>query len=204
MDTKTLYDKHTMKNIKAFQEKLIPNHDYPIYGIQVPILRKIAKEIDDIDFEIRYHEDVLLRGFVIAGKKIGVEEKLSLLNTQLPLLSTWDETDTLASSLKFGKKEIERAYSYFSALLDDERIYVRRIAVVWIMSNRTKVSTPLDAQLESIAKVKNDDYYIAMALAWALSSYYITDKELTKPYIEKSDEVVKKMTAQKIRDSRRC
>lgn len=204
MDTKTLYDKHTRKNIKAFQEKLIPNLDYPIYGIQVPILRKIAKEIDDIDFEIRYHEDVLLRGFVIAGKKIGVDEKLSLLNTQLPLLSTWDETDTLASSLKFGKKEIERAYSYFSALLDDERIYVRRIAVVWIMSNRTKVSTPLDTQLESIAKVKNDDYYIAMALAWALSSYYITDRELTKPYIEKSDEVVKKMTAQKIRDSRRC
>ena len=58
MDTKSLYDKYTMKNIKAFQEKLIPNLDYPIYGIQVPILRKIAKEIDDIDFEIRYHEDV--------------------------------------------------------------------------------------------------------------------------------------------------
>ena len=204
MDTKTLYDKYTMKNIKAFQEKLIPSLDYPIYGIQVPILRKIAKEIDDIDFEIRYHEDVLLRGFVIAGKKIGVEEKLSLLNTQLPLLSTWDETDTFASSLKFRKKEIDKAYEYFYSLLSDERTFVRRIAVVWIMGNRKKVSAPLKEQLDGISKVRNDDYYIAMAVAWALSSYYITDRELTKPYIDKADDVIRKMTMQKIRDSRRC
>ena len=204
MNTKELYDRHCVKNIKAFSQKLIPNLDYPLYGIQVPILREIAKTIEDIDFKIVYHEDVLLRGFIIAKKKIPIEEKLQLLDTQLDLLSTWDETDTLASSLKFGKKEIDKAYEYFCALLSDERIYVRRIAVVWIMSNRNKLSVPLKEQLDGIIKVKNDDYYIAMAIAWALSSYYITDKKLTESYIEKADEVITKMTIQKIRDSRRC
>ena len=43
-----------------------------------------------------------------------------------------------------------------------------------------------------------------MAIAWALSSYYITDRKLTEPYIEKADKVITKMTIQKIRDSRRC
>lgn len=204
MDTKNLYDKYCVKNIKAFSEKLIPNLDYPVYGIQVPLLREMAEEIEDLDFEIRYHEDVLLRGFIIAKKKTPVEEKLALITTHLPLLSTWDETDTFASSLKFRKKEIDKAYEYFYSLLSDERTFVRRIAVVWIMGNRKKVSAPLKEQLDGISKVRNDDYYIAMAVAWALSSYYITDRELTKPYIDKADDVIRKMTMQKIRDSRRC
>lgn len=204
MDTKNLYDKYCVKNIKAFSQKLIPNLDYPVYGIQVPLLREMAEEIEDLDFEIRYHEDVLLRGFIIAKRKTPVEEKLALITTHLPLLSTWDETDTFASSLKFRKKEIDKAYEYFYSLLSDERIFVRRIAVVWIMGNRKKVSAPLKEQLDGISKVRNDDYYIAMAVAWALSSYYITDRELTKPYIDKADDVIKKMTMQKIRDSRRC
>ena len=204
MDTKNLYDNYCVKNIKAFSQKLIPNLDYPVYGIQVPLLREMAEEIEDLDFEIRYHEDVLLRGFIIAKRKTPVEEKLALITTHLPLLSTWDETDTFASSLKFRKKEIDKAYEYFYSLLSDERIFVRRIAVVWIMGNRKKVSAPLKEQLDGISKVRNDDYYIAMAVAWALSSYYITDRELTKPYIDKADDVIKKMTMQKIRDSRRC
>lgn len=204
MDTKKLYDKYCVKNIKAFSQKLIPNLDYPVYGIQVPLLREMAEEIEDLDFEIRYHEDVLLRGFIIAKRKTPVEEKLALITTHLPLLSTWDETDTFASSLKFRKKEIDKAYEYFYSLLSDERIFVRRIAVVWIMGNRKKVSAPLKEQLDGISKVRNDDYYIAMAVAWALSSYYITDRELTKPYIDKADDVIRKMTMQKIRDSRRC
>ena len=204
MDTKNLYDKYCVKNIKAFSEKLIPNLDYPVYGIQVPLLREMAEEIEDLDFEIRYHEDVLLRGFIIAKRKTPVEEKLALITTHLPLLSTWDETDTFASSLKFRKKEIDKAYEYFYSLLSDERTFVRRIAVVWIMGNRKKVSAPLKEQLDGISKVRNDDYYIAMAVAWALSSYYITDRELTKPYIDKADDVIRKMTMQKIRDSRRC
>lgn len=204
MDTKKLYDKYCVKNIKAFSQKLIPNLDYPVYGIQVPLIREMAEEIEDLDFKIRYHEDVLLRGFIIAKRKTPVEEKLALITTHLPLLSTWDETDTFASSLKFRKKEIDKAYEYFYSLLSDERIFVRRIAVVWIMGNRKKVSAPLKEQLDGISKVRNDDYYIAMAVAWALSSYYITDRELTKPYIDKADDVIKKMTMQKIRDSRRC
>ena len=201
--TKKLYDKYCVKNIKAFSQKLIPNLDYPVYGIQVPLIREMAEEIEDLDFKIRYHEDVLLRGFIIAKRKTPVEEKLALITTHLPLLSTWDETDTFASSLKFRKKEIDKAYEYFYSLLSDERTFVRRIAVVWIMGNRKKVSAPLKEQLDGISKVRNDDYYIAMAVAWALSSYYITDRELTKPYIDKADDVIKKMTMLKIRDSRR-
>ena len=143
MDTENLYKPYIDTAYRDFSMKLTKNIDRPYIGVRLPILRKLAKEIGDIDFPVVYHEDVLLRGFIIAKKKIPIEEKLHLLDTQLDLLSTWDETDTLASSLKFGKKEIDKAYEYFCALLSDERIYVRRIAVVWIMSNRNKLSVPL-------------------------------------------------------------
>ncbi len=204
MDTEHLYMQAGGKNIKEFSAKLIPNCDYPIYGVRIPELRKIAKTLDDTDFEIKYHEDVLLRGFIIASRKIGVREKLELLSGHLDYLATWDETDTLASSLKFGKKEIDIAYEYFAGLLEDSRLYARRLAVVWIMSNRAKVSADLEEQLDLLVKVRTDDgYYIEMALAWALSFYYISDRKICTPYMEMVSENVKKMAMQKIRDSRR-
>ena len=64
MDTKNLYDKYCVKNIKAFSQKLIPNLDYPVYGIQVPLLREMAEEIEDLDlFDIREIFDSKCREF---------------------------------------------------------------------------------------------------------------------------------------------
>lgn len=203
MKTEMLYRGRGSEKQRAFHAKLVPNLDLPIYGLKIPELREIAKGLDNPDLEIKYHEDVLLRGFIICRMKCPIEEKIRLIDSQLPLLSTWDETDTFASSLKFGKKEMERAFAYFTSLLQNDGIYVRRLAVVWIMANRKKLETPYKQQLELIAKVRNDDYYIAMAIAWALSFYYIDDPDTATGYIENSDEMIKKMAKQKIRDSRR-
>ena len=60
MDTKKLYDKYCVKNIKAFSQKLIPNLDYPVYGIQVPLIREMAEEIEDLDFNVDEFEDAYM------------------------------------------------------------------------------------------------------------------------------------------------
>ncbi len=203
MDRKVLYEGKKDERLVAFSTRLIPNLDYPLYGIRLPELKKISKHIDTYDIPITYHEDVILRGYVIANMKCPAEEKLRVLDSHLDYLKTWDETDTLASALKFKVHEIETAYSYFTSLLSDERVYSRRLAVVWIMLNRNKVREDKKAQLDRISKVKAEDYYIQMALAWALCTYYTDDSAMTEPYILKTSEAVQKMTRSKIRDSRK-
>ncbi len=198
------YEKAKEEHLKPFTEKLVPNIDYPAIGIRLPRLKEFAKTTDDFTFEIKYHEDVLLRGLIIANKKCDFKEKIPLINSHLQYLSSWDETDTFSSALKVKKSDRMNAYVYFKSMLKDERIYVKRLAIVWIMSNRNKIDVPLKEQLDTITNIYIDDeYYLKMALAWALSNYYITDGTLTRPYIEAIDEKTRKMAEQKIRDSRR-
>lgn len=201
-DTYQLYLPYISKEYSSFSNKIVKDVDYPILGVRLPVLRTLAKEIDELDFPIRYHEDVLLRGFVIAFRRCPVKEKLSLITTQLPLLKSWDEVDSFSAALKFRKADMDEAYSYFKKLFKDERVFVRRLAIVWIMQNK-KSFDDIDEMLALITSVKNDDYYVSMAIAWALCDFYILSPDSTLPYFKVVDEETRRRARQKCRDSYR-
>lgn len=202
MDTDKLYSQYEEKNYALFSAKLTKNHDLPYKGIRIPTLRAIAKQLDEFPFEIRYHEDILLRGFWIASRKIPFSEKIILLDSQLPLLSTWDEVDTLASSLKTKANEKEEFYRYFISLVKDSRPMVKRLGIVTLMSTRKSFKDRRREILDAITEADSSEYYVSMAVAWALSFFYIDDKE-TEKWIRKVSPETRKRTEQKIRDSRR-
>lgn len=199
-DTYKLYLPYISKEYSSFSNKIIKDADYPILGVKLPVLKILAKEIDELDFPIRYHEDVLLRGFAIARKKCPLDGKLDLVSSQLPLLKSWDEVDSFSAALKFKKAELGEAYSYFKKLFEDERVFVRRLAIVWMMQNK-KSFNDLDEMLTLITSVKNDDYYISMAIAWALCDFYILSADKALPYFKKVDKETRKRAKQKCRDS---
>ncbi len=203
MDTESLYAPYADEKYAAFSSRLTKNHDLPYKGVRIPVLRKLAKELESFPYEIRYHEDVLLRGFWIASRKIPFAEKKELIESHLENLSTWDEVDTLSSSIKPGKTDLSDVYDYFYTLISDNRVMPRRLGIVTLMSLRKLYPEKREEILEATVMADSSEYYISMAVAWSLSFFYIDDRS-TESWIERVSPETAKRTWQKIRDSRRC
>lgn len=200
MDTYELFRPYIDEKYRKFALRITKTEDLPFLGIRMPVIRKLAKGLDDYSFVPRFHEDVHLRGFIIAGLRLPFREKKPIIETQLPYLATWDETDSFAPSLKVRKNEKDEAYEYFLSLLSKEEVYSRRLAIVWIKTHMLGQGKEKEI-VDHLAAVKDDDYYISMALAWTLCEIYITDKVLVEKNLHRFKEETVKRTMQKVRDS---
>ena len=203
MVTDELYSPYVDEKYSAFSSRLTKNHDLPYKGVRIPILRKIAKELESFPYELKWHEDVLLKGFYIASRKVPFSEKKALIAEHLPDLATWDEVDTLASSIKPAKADLNEAYDFFFSLLSEERTMPRRLGIVALMSLRKLYPEKREEILDATATADSSEYYISMAVAWSLSFFYIDDKS-TEIWINRVSSETQKRTWQKIRDSRRA
>ena len=132
-------------------------------------------------------------------RKIGKE----LINKHLDVLKTWDEVDTFASSIKPRKNEADEVLTYFLSLMKDKRTMPRRLGIVTLMALRKLFPDHRKEILDAIVAADNDEYYVSMAVAWALSFFYIDDKA-TEDWIKRVSPATEKRTRQKIRESRRC
>ena len=146
---------------------------------------------------------MLLKGFWIASRKIPFTEKKELIESHLENLSTWDEVDTLSSSIKPSKADLSDVYDYFYTLIGDYRVMPRRLGIVTLMSLRKLYPEKREEILEATVMADSSEYYISMAVAWSLSFFYIDDRS-TESWIERVSPETAKRTWQKIRDSRRC
>lgn len=202
MDTEALYAPYADERYKEFSSKLTRIHDLPYAGVRIPVLRKLAKEIEEISFPVRFHEDVLLRGFWIASRPLPFTAKEDLLRSHFQYLMTWDEADTLAASLKLRKSEEEEAYAFFVSVLSDARQMVRRLGIVSLMTHRKRFQDRKEEMLRLITEADSSEYYISMAVAWALSFFFIDDPS-TEAWLDKVSPATAQRARQKIRDSRR-
>lgn len=202
MVTDSLYAPYVDENYKDFTSKLSTTDSLPRIGIRIPVLRELSKDFKWREYETKWHEDVILKGLAIGASKLTPEEKLVELNTLLPSLSSWDHTDIIITAFKIKKNNKELYHSYFSSLLEDERIFPKRLGVVWLMSNRKELD-----RKETLEKIiKSDDeneYYISMAVAWAFTSFYTDDPSIGQN-IERLSPGTRKLAERKIRESRRC
>jgi 3-methyladenine DNA glycosylase AlkD len=199
--TDSLYAPYTDEKYRNFAKGLSPTDTLERKGIRIPVLRKLSKAISPGEIDITYHEDVILKGLAIGHEKTKTEVKLDKLTTLLPFLSSWDQTDTIVSAFRPKDSEKELFYSYFASLTESKEVYSRRLGIVWLMTNRK-----LYNRKESIDRIiradDEEEYYISMAVAWALSFFIIDDNSLLGRLGEVSA-VTRKRTEQKLRDSYR-
>ena len=202
MDTKKLYEPYISEKVRAFSSSLSLTDTHPRIGVSIPNIDKISKTItsEDVD-NIVFHEDVILKGMAIGHEKCSFKEKTTKLDALLPYLASWDQTDTIQSRFKFKEKEKEEMFSYFSSLLNREGTYVKRLGIIWLMANRKHFDSDLLLALITETDDEND-YYISMAVAWALASFFIDNKENLK-WFDKVSTSTRKRAEQKVRDSRR-
>lgn len=196
------------KKYQEFHSKIIISKD--LIGIKTNELKKIAKEIAKGDYQtfIKYnhsnlYEPIMIEGFLYSYLKIPFQDLIEYLNNYLKKINNWAHVDLLVSSLKIFNKNQEEGFKYAKKLIHSKNNWIKRCGII-IMLNYYLHDIYIDKTLEIVSKIKTDDYYVKMAIAWLVSIAYIKYKEKTLIYLVNiEDNFIYNKTLSKIIDSRR-
>lgn len=176
---------------KLFNEKIIPT-GYEILGIRMPALKKLAKELSgDPKVEIYLqnaeyttYEHILLYGLVLGHlKKPSLDMVFRYLDPLILKFDNWAHVDTIISSLKIFKKYPEEILAHFMPLKTHEGEFTKRVFVIVLMDYFIN-ETHIDIALEHLPEVPQGQYYVDMAIAWAISVGLIKFYDKTFPLLE--------------------
>ena len=166
-------------NYQKFHQKLVKNNNVCIIGVRTPKLQEIAKEIskNDIDFFIKgnkhkYYEETLIHGLIIGYKKMPIEKTFAYLDNFIPLVDNWATCDLVCANLKVFKKEQTLGIKYIKKNLSSKNPWIIRFMIVLLLDHFIN-DHYIDKILDIVRTIKNEEYYVKMALAWLISICYI-------------------------------
>ena len=196
---------------KAFNESLIPGTS-TAYGVRVPAIRNIARAViksSPEDFlkvsRPDSYEEIMLRGMVIAGMKLPVSDKLSLIEGFLPLIDNWAVCDTFCGDIKLRSPEEKRLiWEFMEPLFCDPREFYARFVLVMFLGHIVEPDYILRG-LGAIEAITQEQYYVRMAAAWAVSVCYVKFPGETLPLLQRRTlpKFTQNKSIQKIRESYR-
>ena len=159
------------KKYREIQIKTITNIDPDtIIGVRSPELRKMAKELYKSnnyeeflnDLPHKYFDENQLHAFII-GEIKDYDECLDYVNKFLPYIDNWAVCDTLLP--KVFKKNTDKLIEKINVWIKDKHIYTVRFAISMLM--RLYLDDNYDKKyLNMVSKVKTDEYYLKMMVAW--------------------------------------
>lgn len=199
-------------NYKQFNQKIIPTN-YEIQGIRMPALKKLAKEIAIsselttylYNAELTTYEQILLYGLVLGQiKKPQLETIFHYLDPLILKFDNWAHVDTIISSLKIFKKYPQEVLAHFLPYKTHEGEFTKRVFVI-ILMDYFMTDTHIDASLKHMSEVPQGQYYVDMAIAWAISVGLIKYYDKTLPYLQQKtfSKFVHNKAIQKARESYR-
>ena len=207
---KKLFENQDIK-YRDFSKSLCLTAKYEMIGVRTPIVRDIAKkfEVENIekyifDKDIKYYEELLLRGFLIGNKNNSLEDTFKYLKYYVSLIDSWGVCDGTCASLKITNKNVDEMWNFIQEYIKSNKEYEIRFAVVMYLNYYTKTKY-LNKIFKQIEQIKNEEYYVKMAVAWFVAEAYANNREETLEYIKKSklDNWTFNKAIQKIRESYR-
>lgn len=213
MDIREELERLADKEYKEFHSALLPTVDRDrIIGVRLPQLHAIAARIKRASPKGSLPElpqgdtleETLVRGFVVAGADMPLEEHLKAVAGFVPEIDCWSVCDSFVTSLKFVKKDRERVWKFIQPYFESDRTYDIRFAVVMSLAY-FKDGEYAPRVFEKFDKIENDDYYVKMAVAWAVSVFFVNAREETQRYLENNrlDDFTFNKSLQKIIESYR-
>ena len=178
---------------KEFHSGLCPNTEN-ILGVRVPVLRNYAKEISkqyeievllkNIDNE--YYEEVLLQGMLIGlSKEKDIEKILGYIKEFIPKIDNWAICDGFCAGLKITKKNKEIMREFIKPYLNSSKEFEIRFGIVMILDYYIEEKY-LEENFKIFEHIKNEEYYVQMAIAWAISICLIKYFDKTIDYLKTS------------------
>jgi len=160
----------------AFSSRLVPKTN--LIGVRVPLLHNLAKKIAKADYENYLHqpsfylEEKLLKGLLVGYLKIDFSKTLDYLYAFLPEIDSWEVCDLTASNLKIFKKNLYEGQAFIIDCLKQNEEFTIRFALVLLLSYYIEEEY-FPWLIEIVSKIKSEEYYVNMALAWLISIMYI-------------------------------
>ena len=212
------------ENLKRFHEKLIYTK-LPIYGIRTEKLRKFAcslvkNGIVPKNIENTSHEEILLKGLVLSKQKWTDLEIIKAFEEFNSYIDNWATCDMITSSLTALKTENGR--KYFLSLLKSDNFYKKRIGIIGLMCHflDDKNLDEIISALVSLSKTLSNkttypfagttnekivnlgEYYVKMAIAWAICTLICINYNYGKRALQKfNDKFINNKTISKCHDS---
>lgn len=175
---------------KAFHEKLCKTSAVPILGVRSPEIKRIAREIAKGDAEgfLRvcgdaYYEECLVKAFVIAFVRKPLAEKRAWIDAFVPSIDNWAICDSFCVALKPKKNELTAMFDLCEEYLRRAGEYERRFALVLLLAHLIQ-DDYIDRIFELLPTVKNDCYYVHMAIAWCVSVCFVRYREKTIDFLK--------------------
>ena len=172
--TDRLFEMQDLK-YKEFHQRLIPNIDPDtVIGVRMPALRIYAKELVKAgkaheffrDAPHYYYDEKTLHGIMIGLAAKTPSEALKLIDEFLPYVDNWATCDSMPP--KILKKDLKLLRRTIMPWLDSNQTYRVRFAVVAML--QFLLEDEFEAtDLERLADIKSEEYYINMAIAWYYS-----------------------------------
>jgi len=177
---------------KQFHSGLCPGVDN-IIGVRVPILRNYAKEllkenslnqlINEIDN--KYYEEIMLKGMLIGlSKKENLTTILNYIKNFIPQIDNWAVCDVFCAGLKITNKYKKEMWEFIQSYLKSEKEFEIRFGIVMILDYYINEEY-LEKDFKIFDSIKSEDYYVQMAIAWAVSICLIKFYDETIEYLVK-------------------
>ena len=192
-----------------FQAKLAPSiARKTCIGVRIPVLRDFAKTLtEDEKTEFlsalphEYYDENMLHSILLAKEK-NFEKCLYETERFLPYIDNWASCDTLRPKCfaKHKKEILEK----INVWVNSKNTYTCRFGVDTLM----ELFLDEDFKPEYLAipaKIKSEEYYVNMMIAWFYATALAKKWDFTIPYLEKKtlSEFVHKKTIQKAIESYR-
>lgn len=164
------------KKYKDFHSKLCPGTTN-ILGVRTPALRNYAKELikdhqikyllENIDNE--YYEEIMLKGLLIGlDKSNDLNKTINYIKDFIPLIDNWAICDTFCAGLKITKKNKKEMRNFILKYKNSKKEFELRFMIVMILDYYIEEDY-LEDNFKIFSEINQKDYYVEMALAWAIS-----------------------------------
>ena len=175
---------------RDFQVKLIPTVDpEKAIGVRTPKLRKFAKELvkeGDVTAFLNelphpYFDENQLHAFILSELKeydFCIEEVCRFL----PYVDNWATCDQMSPKIfrKHKKELLERIKEWIAS----DKTYTVRFAIGMLMEHFLDEDYK-PAYPKMVAKVRSEEYYVNMMIAWYFATALAKQYDEVLPYLEK-------------------
>lgn len=195
----------------AFSSRLLPPLDIPLLGVRLPSLRKMARvlsrqglapaleQLTDETFE-----EIMLQGMVIGSAEAPLGQTLQAVAQFLPKITNWSVCDSFCCGLRIAQRFPREVWNFLLPLLHSPHPYSVRFAVVMLLDHY-RTEEYLDAALQQLICVDHPHPSVQMAVAWALSMYYVRFPKATFAAMQHlTDPEIRRLTVRKICESRQA
>lgn len=197
------------EDYKLFNSKIITTK-YPMLGIRLPILRKLAKEISKGNYKSflecassTYYEEVMIILLVISNIK-KKDEFLKYFYPSLDLIDNWALCDSFCSNMKIVLKNKIEFLEIIKKLVSSNKTYDIRVGIVLILNYYIEEDY-LKTIFDILDNIKSEEYYVSMAEAWLVAEIFIKYSKAGEKYLKnnKLNSFTVNKAISKIRDSYR-